>query len=60
MKITQAKAQADELDHLYQDEAIDEGIVRAHEAAASREIPEAQRWLSAVFLLARRLGKARH
>jgi hypothetical protein len=55
MKKTEAKARADELAHDYSDDAIEEGVVRAHEAAQSRRVPEAQGWLSAVFVLVRKL-----
>lgn len=46
---------AEELDRGYGAASIDEGIARAKRAAEANEIPDAQTWLSAIFILVRRL-----
>jgi hypothetical protein len=54
MKKTRAKARADELTHDFGADALEEAILRAHEAADARQTAEAQTWLSAVFALVRK------
>lgn len=48
---------AEELDSGYGAEGIEEGISRAKGAADAQEIPDAQTWLSAIFILVRRLRR---
>jgi hypothetical protein len=54
MKKLHANARADELAHDLGDDALEEAVTRAHEAARARQTAEAQTWLSAVFALVRK------
>lgn len=50
---------AEELDRGYgAGGGIEEGIVRVKAAAEAQQIPDAQTWLSAIFILVRRLRRA--
>ncbi len=49
---------AEELDSAYgAGGGIEEGIARVKVAAETQQIPEAQTWLSAIFILVRRLRR---
>lgn len=48
------KARADELEHGYSEDPIEEGVSRTEDAVLRGVVKEAQLWLSAIFVIVRR------
>ncbi|MDB5737848.1 MAG: hypothetical protein JWO65_1516 [Sphingomonas bacterium] len=55
-----APSRADELQFGFAGDPIGEGLLRAEEEIAENRLPDAQRWISAVFELVRRNRRASH